>query len=221
MQYNLKSEYAKEGDSAGGARIMETGSYIGKFTMAKAVIASTMSTGIEFDFEAEDGKTAKYLTIYTHNKDGNEIWGLKQVNAIMACAGVKTMNGQMVNAKVYDHDARKEVDAQVEAYPEIINVPIGLVLQKELYTSNAGEDKERMTIYTPFEAATKRTATERLDSLDATAIDQILNHLSDKNSRKSTAAPAAPTASAATTASPDINFDDDIPFQRSPQTKTI
>ena len=214
MQYSLNADYAKEGDTGGSTKLDEPGAYVGRFIMAQAVVSSAKKTnGVEFTFEAQDGRTAKYLTLWTTSADGSELFGLKQLHAAMACMGVRQISSVQTQAKVYSHEAGQEVDMIVNAFPELINVPVGVVLQKELYTNGKGEDRDKLVLNTTFEAETRRTATERLDNTEPTAIAKILETLRVRDNRSSAKSPAS---TASTTpdgkAAPDIDFDDDIPF---------
>ena len=218
MQITLNTDYARAGDT-GSARITESGGYVGKFTMAKQVKTTGGTVGIEFDFEDNAGRSAKYLTIYTH-KDGKETWGFKQLHAIMTCIGTRSISGVNMQAKVYDFEQKKEVEKQVVGYPELINVPVGVILVKEHYTNGNGEDKEKMSISAVYDAETKCTATEKLDKQPASTIENLLKNLTDKDNRKTkgTRAPAGEPAPVSENPAPsggaDINFDDDIPFMR-------
>jgi len=213
--YTLDADAAKEADS-GGNRITESGAYLGMFTKAKHIVASTGALGIEFSFKSNEGQEANYLTIYTKNKEGKNIYGYKQLMAIMTCLGVRSLTPTDSNIMEYDFEHKKDVAKNVVLYPDLMNKPIGLVLQKELYTKSDGNDGERMGLYSFYNSNSKCTAAERLDNNPATAIDSMLRTLGDKDSRKASNASSDPLngqndfppnhGNAA------IDFDDDIPF---------
>ena len=123
--------------------IQESGSYIGKFTDAKAVTANTGTKGFEFSFETDDGMKANYLTVYYEKADGSKIkGGFNLINAIMGVTKTPSLNtGSELSGKA-----------------------IGLSLQKVLYTKNDGGDGYKFEIRIPYIAQTKQTLKEALSA---------------------------------------------------------
>ena len=179
--YSFDKQAAIESESN---RIDSSGKYIGVFAKVKSIVASTGAKGIEFSFKSLTGQEANYLTIYTHNRNGEPIYGFKQLMAIMACIGVRDISPEVANVTERDFSQNKDVQRQVELYPALMNQPIGLILQKELYTKNDNSDGSRMGMVGFFEAETGRTAKERLEDSPAKTIDAMMASLEDKDSRQ-------------------------------------
>lgn len=177
--YTTSAQSAREGDTS-SQRITESGAYIGTITLAEAVTAGTGAKGIELSFESTDKQTANYLTMYTRNKDGQYIYGEKQLNALLVCMRVKGITPQQMTVKKYDFDLKQEVEQLVTAYPEMMKKPIGLVLQKEQYEKKSGGIGERMSLFSFFDPETRKTAIEILDDKPAKKLDSILASLKDK-----------------------------------------
>lgn len=205
--YSLDPNKAREGSGRTSSRITETGAYVGVITVAKAVTAGTGAKGIELAFKSNDGLDANYLTLYTHNKDGNPIFGEKQLYALMTCLKVKTITAVERVITEYDFDMKKDVQKPATVYLELMNKPIGLVLQAEEYENSNHEVKEKMSYFTAFEASTKKLAVEILDQKSAEALDKILKNLKPKKLKRANGAQSETTAPA------EASFkDDDIPW---------
>ena len=210
--YKLNKEHAVEGDST-SSRIEESGQYIGVFTEAKEVKSEKGTEGVELKFKSNTGLEASYMTLWTYNAQGEAIWGLKQLNALMMCASVRELNPISAQGKIYD--GSQMVDAEITIFPELMNKPIGVVLQKELYTKNNGDDSSRMNLFAFFNHESKKTASEIADKKDATALTSMLKTLADRDNRKPShgnnngqAGGAAP----ASDSNADEEWDDDVPF---------
>lgn len=201
--YNLDATKAKEGSGRVSNRITETGSYIGVITVAKDVTAKSGAKGIELTFKSNEGLEAKYLTLWTQNKDGKAIFGESQLHALMTCLKIKTIAAVERVITEFDLEQKKEVQHAAMVYPELMNKPVGLVLQLEEYNGQNGIS-EKMVYFTAFEASTKKLATEILDQKPAEALDKILKSIKDKRLKRS--------ASTTEPASAGAGFDDDIPF---------
>jgi hypothetical protein len=61
--YTRDDNLAVQPETNVGGRIETSGAYVGHFTQAKERTAKTGTKGIEFNFEAEDGRVARYLTL--------------------------------------------------------------------------------------------------------------------------------------------------------------
>jgi len=209
--YKLNPELAREGDNQGSQRITENGGYPGVFTKAKHLVAGTGAVGIEFGFEAVDGSTA-YFQLYTKNKDGDAIFGEKQLMALMTCLKIKSMAPQQAMIEEYDFNSKQVQKVKATVYPELMNKPIGIVFQKEHYIKNNGDNGERMLFFAAFDTQTKQTANEILDQKPAERLEKLLANLKDKNSPPVTG--RTTPANTAATQNQVINndFDDEIPF---------
>ena len=82
--YKLNTTAAKSAETSNTTtRIDQTGAYKGKFTLAKKIVANSGTEGIEFTFQADDGKVANWLRLYTIKADGTETFGYGMLMAAM------------------------------------------------------------------------------------------------------------------------------------------
>lgn len=177
----------------------QSGKYIGEFTLAEAVTSRQGTDGIEFSFRTREGQQANYLTLWTHNAKGEALYGYKVLSAIMTVTGVQALEPKQGNIKGPDG-----VPRQVTAFPALHGKPVGLVLQKVLYTKNDGKDGYKFNIFAPFAAQTELTAKEMLDgNTQPAALGGIIATLKDKDER---------TAGHAGGAQPSSNGGPDDPF---------
>lgn len=205
--YTLNKEYAIEGDGSGSNRITESGAYTGTITTAESVSATTGTIGIEIHFETSDGQKA-YFTLWTHKASGQEVYGLKQLNALMTTLQQKQLTPTRGNINKYNFDSKQEEQVQATVYPEL-HKPAGLVLQMEEYINNNGDKKQRMNFFAAFNPQTRQTAAEVMNkTTPATNVDNILQHLKDKLLPEG----ATNAGYSAQTAAPVNDLDDDIPF---------
>ena len=210
MTYTLNAIKAKQADSTGSGAIKESGKYTGKITRAEALSSAGGAIGIGISFESDDGRQASYLDIWTHDRNGNEIFGFSRIMAIMTCAKIKSMSQGMITFKKYDTETRQTVDTQAMGYPDLMGKRIGFLLQQTLDEYN-GKDTDRVEIYGIFEADTNFSASEILDQKtkpEATykRLEQLLkNPINDKRKNRSPKYPAQTTHSTSPS-------DDDIPF---------
>lgn len=208
--YALNADHAKQGDSNGG-RITETGQYIGKFTRAEAVTSKKGTEGVEFSFESDDGQSADYLTLWTYNTDGKELFGLKFLNAIMTCMKVKAMTPKKATVEKWDASVSQRAPVEATVFPELMDKPIGLLLQREQYLKNDGGIGEKMGIAGMFESTTLFTASEILDKAKTPEkLAKKALSLKDKliDATQKARVPAAAPAGSGSIA----DMDDDIPF---------
>lgn len=200
--YDLNPEAAKQAEQG---RITETGKYAGIFTRAEAVISKKNTEGIEFTFRSTSGSDADFLTLWTHNAEGKELFGLKVLNALMTCMRVKQIKpAQSVIEKWVDGSKQK---VQAEVFPDLMNKPIGVLLQKEFYEKNDGTMGAKLNLTGCYEASTEMTASEILGkATKAERLSGMVASLRDK------AAPASTTRAPVAAGSGFEDMDDDIPF---------
>jgi len=159
--------------------IDQSGKYIGEFTLAEAVTSKNGTEGIEFSFKNQDGQQANYLTLWTYNSNGEALYGYKVLSAILTVIGVKEIQPKKGTIKDANGNPR-----QVIAFPELHGKPIGLVLQKVLYTKNDGKGGYKFNIYAPFQASTELMAKELLDgATQPRALAGMIASLKDKDER--------------------------------------
>ncbi len=85
--YSLDTIAAQLADQ-NSARITQPGEYMGVFTCAEAVKSSQKSTqGIALTFETE-AKQKAHFSLWTLSKEGKELYGHRQLNALMVCLGI-------------------------------------------------------------------------------------------------------------------------------------
>lgn len=206
--YTLNPEGAKS--VASSQRISETGAYSGVITRAEAVTSDNGTLGVELAFIATDGCSADYLRLWTVNASGKELYGRKVMDALMTCLRTRTCTPTLAMVEKYDRNAGGVTKVQATVFPELMNKPIGLVLQRETYEGSDGNEKERMLIYAPFEATTERTAREVLEkAIEATGLEKLLAGLHDRvASPRNNSTRSAATAQRSATP-PD---DSDIPW---------
>lgn len=159
--------------------IDQSGKYIGVFTLAEAVTSKKGTEGIEFSFKSDEGQQANYLTLWTYNERGEALYGFKVLSAIMTVMGVSELQPKQAIIKDANGQSR-----QVIGFPALHNKPVGLVLQKVLYTKNDGKDGYKFNIFAPFNAATELTAKEMLDGVtQPKALGGMIASLKDKDER--------------------------------------
>lgn len=172
--YTLNTESAKSvGQSS---YINESGRYTGTFTLAKAVVSTKGTEGVEFAFKSDADQTADYLTLWTYNDKGEELFGGRMLHALMTCMKVRELQAAPRNVK-----NRQGQTEAVDAFPALMGPRVGLLLQREATCKKDGSEGFRMNIYAPFEAATGLTAHEILEKkVRPEQLDKLLANLKDK-----------------------------------------
>lgn len=205
--YNLNAEAAKQADSMGN-RITETGKYIGTFTRAEAINSKKGTEGIEFTFATNSGQSADFLTLWTFNTDGKELFGLKTLNALMTCMRVKTMAPTQGQVEKWDNGQKVKVMATL--FPDLMGKQVGVLLQREPYEKQDGTTGYKFNIFAAFDAQSEMMASEILDKAGSPEkLGKLVATLQDRPMQKQ-AAGAAPAASGGAGRFDDMA--DDIPF---------
>lgn len=186
--YAYDTTHAAAADSGGqGKFIDESGEYVGAITYARAVQSSKGGWGVELGFEADDGRRTKYpMTLWTLAVDGARQFGHDILDTILICAGMKpamALKPGKVKYTVYDFDLRAEVEKEGDGYPGLTGKRIGLLIQRELYTTKAGKDASRHSVYGAFDAETRQAASEKIENKPAAITDKRLAALKDRDSR--------------------------------------
>lgn len=210
--YDLDQMAARNAESI-GRYIRETGKYKGRFTRAELMFSkNTGARGIEFDFHNDDGKECT-TQLWTHNGAGEPLSAINMVNALMTCLGLRGIKPTKMQVQKYDYDAKAKVTATVEAFPDLMNKPIGLLLQKEI-SIYEGKEKTKMLIYAAFQHATEKTASEVLDRAAAPVmLAKLVAGLSDKDSTKKAGKQESASRQQPQASRPQSqDFDDDLPF---------
>lgn len=191
IEYTYNEEAAVKADEA-ASRLEHGVSYVGTFKKASDITAKSGSKGIELEFEAP-GNGSLTFSLYTRNKDGGPIFGGNFVNAFMFFFGLKALRAEAGKVRQYDEEAREWVEVDGEVFPALCGKPVGLVFQKELYTTEQGVDKERLSLVGVFQPETRLMMSEIKERKNKPEkLDKLLKSLKVKDTRKKTAEPAQP-----------------------------
>lgn len=211
--YNLDTQAAKEAN-AGGKRITETGKYVGTITAAFYEQNQRGTESVNIMFTADDGREVGPLNLYTHNGNGEPLAGYKTLNALMTCAKVRSLSWNVEPLDLYDFDRREVVTKQKEVAVELKGKKIGLVLQKEVYSKQSGDQGERMLIAAPFEASTELMAVEILGGQkEPAALGGMMAYIAKNPIKYAKGGQQTQPAKHASAPPPADDFDDDsIPF---------
>lgn len=157
--------------AGGGDFISEGGAYKGIITKALCVQAGTGSQGIELSFEDKTGLKCNFITIYYKKKDGEIIkGGHNAINALMVIMGIQNLT--YVNA------------GDDVLCNELVNKPIGLCLQKVLYTKNDGSEGYKFDLRFPFDPSNNQTVKEKASNSPAKSVSLFDIGYKDKDDRK-------------------------------------
>lgn len=213
--YALDVAAAKQSDQT-GKFIKETGKYKGRFTKAEALTATTGTKGIAFTFESDSGQTAN-VSIYTVKANGEKLTSYQTLMALMACMKLRNVSEPVTGiATKYDFDAKKDVQYEAPLLHDLMNKPIGVILQSCEYEKQkdripTGEYGWKIELQGAFEAATELTASEILGGkTKPEVLAGMIAHLADRPLKNKGSRPAAQGYQGGT-GMPD-DFGSDIPF---------
>lgn len=209
--YALNTEMAREGAGSLGGRIRETGKYIGVIEWAREVTFDSGAVAVELKFRSVDDQTAQLKMFVSSPKSNEPLYGIKQLNAVMACAKVRVINGSAGSVELWDSNAKAMVITPSTVFKELAGKPIGFLLQKEIY-EHQGQPRDQMLLFAPFTSDTEQTAREVLDNKGLKGeLEKLCDGLKDKV-RQGTAPVQQHQAAGVSGGGGD--FDDDIPFNR-------
>ena len=215
--YTLDKQQAIDGSTGSFSnRIDKEGAYTGKLLYLRHLQStSSNSRGVRMHFVSDSGQEASMLDIWTHGREGNELFGLKSVQALMAVCKKRTINFVSGQVTEYSFSSGRDEPLVADVDLAFSNIRIGLVLNVEQYSNQKGEDREKIIFVAPFDAETKQVASEILEQKPAERLESIIQKLKPKNSRKKKdnthqasydmQAPGSPPLDA-------YNDEDDIPF---------
>lgn len=156
----LNADLAKAADNI-ATGIKDAGKYIGIITRAEKLVSGEKGTiGLGLSFKADNGQTADYLDLYHTRANGEELPGLKTVNAIMCCTKVAAADEGKIAFEAWDNNTRTRGAVSSTGYPALMGKRVGFLLQKVLETDQNGKDREKVQIFGVFDAATELTASE-------------------------------------------------------------
>jgi hypothetical protein len=195
------------------ARIEEKGIYRGRFTRAEAITSSKGSLGYEFGFEADDGATSDFLTVWIENAEGKQLWGRDLMDRIMAVCRVRSITPKPGKVEKWDAESGQRRMKDTYIVPELVNKKIRLALIREDYRGNDGSLKFNMKIQAVFDYETGLSAREIMAKVGK-AEDIVKLRLADRPMRDRAAGQggADHAAPAAAGGGGVADLDDDIPF---------
>ena len=201
--YALDTAAAKQADQT-GKFIKETGKYKGKFIKAEALVASTGTKGIAFTFESDDKQEVNFK-LYTIKSNDETLYGYKILMALMACMRLRKLAEPVIGtATKYDFDAKKDVEYQAPLFQDLMNRPIGILLQrcefeKETNRVPNGTYAWSMEIQGAFEESTELTASEILGvKTKPEMLANIVSRLADRPLNNKSTSHSAPASAAQT-----------------------
>lgn len=213
--------YALNNESAQAARkaeqrtsfIDEKGKYVGVFTRAEDITASSGTRGIAFTFETNDGQKSNF-SIYTIKANGEKLGDYGTLMALMTVIGVKDIKPAQVASMVWDRDAGGNVSKTLTQFPELLNKPVGILLAMEEYEKRDGSGTGwSARLNAVFQANTELTAAEILDrKTTPQKLPLLVAALRDRPLKKSAARSAPAGASHPMDGDGFEGMDDSIPF---------
>ncbi|HEF4742847.1 TPA: hypothetical protein SAO08_002694 [Burkholderia multivorans] len=162
--------YAVTRESAQAARdaenrtnfINEKGKYVGQFTKAERIFASTKTEGIAFSFQGKDGVLSNF-TVYTRKQNGEQLRDFGLVVSIMTVLGVREMQPKRTKIKEFDREAGGVVERDGEQFVELLNKDIGCLFIMEEYERDGGGTGWGARLNAVFRASDELVASEILD----------------------------------------------------------
>ncbi len=210
--YTRDDQLAVQPEATFGGKIETSGAYIGRLTLAKERTAKTGTRGIEFTFEADDGRVARYLTLWVARANGDKIeYPFSLLSALMACLEVKKIDSTQETVDEWNAATGQWAPTEAQTFPELMNKPVGLLLQRE-EREWEGKTYVSMKIVQFFDPRDRSTPSEILSGArSGQALEKMVGNL-----RETVVRADAPPAGAAPTSGGSASFssidDDDVPF---------
>lgn len=197
--YSLNTTAARQADERSG-RIAEIGKYVGIFTRAEDIASPKGTRGIDFAFETHDKQSANF-TLWTYNKENKEIYGFKQLQALMACLRVRDMAPKKAVVRKWDRHSQGMVDIDGMIFDALMNKPIGILFETEEYQkfeNNVPTDVGTKVVPAYFfDAQSEMTASEILDKkVQPVQLAKLVQTLRHRPLRRSAAGASAADAPA-------------------------
>lgn len=109
--------------------INEKGAYVGRFSRVEKLYSEKKgSHGVGFDFNGSSGEKLS-ASIWTHNDDGKQWSGFDLVMALLTVTGVHIIKPTVHASMVWDRNEKKEVRAELEQFPALIGVDVGILVR--------------------------------------------------------------------------------------------
>jgi hypothetical protein len=172
--YTLNIDLARQVGMS--SRITHSGRYVGRFTRAELIESRQKTEGVAFTFGTDTGQVADFLSCWTHKVEGRELYGLKVLNAILTCMRLREIAPRAGRVQERNGGTR-----EARVFPQLLDKPIGQVLQREEYLKQDGTVGWKFSIVAPFDPATGMTAAEILGRAEApTQLARIVESVRDK-----------------------------------------
>ena len=212
MDYTLDTAAAKQADNI-NSRIDTAGKYMGVLTRAEPIVSTKGSKGVDMSFKSDNGATADYLTLWTHNGEGKQLRGFNTLMAIMTCLKVRDLKAEQGEIEKYDKDQNERVKVSVPLFKTLMNKPFGLLIHMEEYEKTAGGTAWKPQISAPFDSA-EFTASEILNKAQKPeTLAKMVQALRDRPLKNGTAKPSsAPNYTSENPGDGFSDMPDDIPF---------
>lgn len=208
MNYDLDPNAAKQADNI-NVRIEQKGCYIGLITRAEQVTSVKGTQGVDLSFKSNNGESADYLTLWTHNKDGKQLIGYNVLMAIMTCLRVKSLKAETGEIEKYNSETKKKEKVLVSLFKELMGKPITFLMHMEEYEKTAGGTAWKPVIFSVCDKD-GFTASEILSkSTEAKTIVKMEAALKDRPLKVSLIAPRQDSENPAHAVD---GFEDDITF---------
>jgi hypothetical protein len=210
--YTRDDQLAVQPESNFGGRIETSGAYIGRLTLAKERTARTGTKGIEFTFEADDGRVARYLTLWVARANGEKIeYPYSLLSALMACLDVKQIDSTSATVDEWNPASGMREPGEAQVYPDLMNKPIGVLLQRE-EREWEGKTYVSMKIVQFFDPRDRSTPAEIMSGNRAgQAIEKMVSNLRETVVRADAPPTGAAPVGAGSGSFAEID-DDDVPF---------
>lgn len=209
--YTRDDQLAAQPEATFAGKIESSGAYIGRLTIARERTAKTGTRGIEFNFEADDGRVARYLNLWVARANGEKIeYPYSLLSALMVCLGVQKIESNAATIEEWNPATSSMEPHDCLVFSDLMNKPIGILLQRE-EREWEGKTYVSMKIVQFFDPNDRSTPAELLSgNRGAGALDKMVSRLKEAVVRHDEpptgAAPTSPAGGA-----PDID-DDDVPF---------
>jgi hypothetical protein len=116
------------------------------------------------------------------------------VQAAMFLMGVKSLKTTTGKVSKWSEAEGKRVEEDGDVYADLCGKPIGIVLSKELYTTQKGSDATRLNLEGLYQPETRLTMTEIKEKKTVPVkLDRLVKGLKVKDSRTKGAEPAQPS----------------------------
>ena len=194
-KYTYDEQSALDADKA-ASQLTEGGGYVGQFKKVWDIVSENTGTeGLAFETTVP-GVGELEFNLYTFKEDGTPVFGKSFVDAMQFLFGLKELKGESGLIMKYDADEKKRVEVEGIVYPELCGKPIGLVFERELYSTNKGGTGSRLNLKGVYQPETRLMVSEIKErKVTPIKLERLLKQVEKvKDSRKGVAAePSQPS----------------------------